>query len=188
MSADAAFAHARTQLEKNGGVATVILGRDQDVPSAWSAHPRVHWTVASEVNRHQLGHALPSNTRLVLFTERIDAPIFRAIRKETDRRHLPYLSRKTAQSVCEELEAHWFPARVPRHGPLDAERPSVSAAPPPAASAPALEAAEPEAPAADALDLAADAAPTTTTRGKGVMAFIQKHGNLSPVVSNADEA
>src|SRR5882672_192244 len=170
---DQAFERARHALQHDGGVVTVILGNKAESPTDWTWHPRVHWIVASQLKRIDVPGAVPSNTKLMFFTDDINVAVFQPLHNERKRRRLPYMIRKDGSAVAAEL-ARIFPNKV--------------VSPPDAVFSPAL-------PAIDAASTngangsasAADAKRVTAEKGS-VTAFLKQHADLTPKHSTAEEA
>jgi hypothetical protein len=186
MALDAQFEDAIKSLHTKGGLVSVVLGNGVDAPSDWTWHPQVHWIVASQVKRHDIPTAIPPNTRLMLITEHISALVFQPIHDERKRRRLPYMVRKTGDSVADELK-RIFKDTAPKVYESLPPAPVEAASngngnghgDPAAVEIPPVHAEPTE-------DRSAKAADGKVPLG-GLKAFMEKHQNLSPALSNAEE-
>lgn len=150
-------------LQKSGGLVTVVLGTGVDAPDEWGFHPRVHWLVARDVKRHAVAAAIPSNTRLLIFTENIHHQVYQPLQDERKRRRLPYLTKQSQGAVEDQLTKIFPKTSAPFNPipPIDVSKNGDSA---PAASA------EPD-------------------RSRGFLkTFLEKHVDFSPAKSTAEEA
>ncbi len=185
MALDAAFEDALSALHKKGGVVSVVLGHGVEPPHDWTWHPRVHWIASSQIKRADVPTAIPTNTRLMLLTEHINALVFQPIHDERKRRRLPYMIRKTGDAVADELKRIFKDEKPQVYESLSAKAESNGnghSDPAPVETPPGQ--AEPI---ADA-DLTRDA---KAAEGKvpigGLKAFMQQHQNLSPTITSAEE-
>jgi hypothetical protein len=132
------LSRARQEVMARGGLITVALGSDIELPKRWQDEPRVFPMNTVGLSYHQIHDAMPSNTRIVILTDRIPNTIFQPIHKEIKRRHINYLVRKTEAAVDDEL-ARW----IPKHSaPVVEEElppppPPTPPPPPPSFTAPA---------------------------------------------------
>lgn len=111
MALEKAFDDALKALHTSGGVVTVILGTGVDAPTDWTYHPRVHWVNASQLKRHDIPGAIPTNTKLMFFTDNISGNVFQPLHDERKRRRLPYMIRKSGDAVGQGLK-EIFPNKV----------------------------------------------------------------------------
>jgi hypothetical protein len=172
MALEKAFEDAVKALQTQGGLVTVVLGKGVEAPSDWSYHPRVHWVLSGSINRQMVPGAIPTNTKLMLLTENIDGRVFQPIHDERKRRRLPYMIRKSAEAVADELK-HLFPDKyVP--APTD-----KVFSPMPDMKAPSPEGSNGNGNGTDQ--------PSKAERGS-LKKFLEENANLSASMSTAEEA
>ena len=195
-----ALQRARTNLIAQGGLITVALGRNVELPPRWQQEPRVYPLRTAQLDYDTLREAMPSNTRIVILTDHIPGHLVQPIHREIQKRHLNYLVRKSPAAVDDEL-ARWLPtheAQVVVEEPPPAPPPDEPPPLPPDIEEEIVEALT------DALvteiengTLVTDPAPTrqepmpTSPKAAhgSITAFVLEHGDFSdPSVTSADEA
>lgn len=92
-----------------GGMVTVCLGKGFDIPSDFAYDPRVHFIVTAGLSPQAL--QIPSQTKIVIVTDRIGAQVFGSITSVCRRRGFPYLPRKTEDAIVNELKK-LLPAKI----------------------------------------------------------------------------
>ena len=98
----------RQEIISHGGVIAVALGRHIELSPQWAKEPRVHAIETADLTRDGIHQAVPSNTRVVIMTDGIPAPIFKPIHTEIQKRRLTYIVRHTGAELDAELR-RWLP-------------------------------------------------------------------------------
>jgi hypothetical protein len=85
-----------------GGMVTVCLGKGFEAPSEFAFDPRVHFIMTAGLSPQAL--QIPSQTKILIVTDRIGSQLFGSITAVCRRRGFPYLPRKTDGAIVNELK------------------------------------------------------------------------------------
>lgn len=108
--------NAREHLRSGGGVVTLLLGMGYDVPSDYAHHPQVHGVAANGIKRGAEAAAIPSNTRAIIVTDRIDQQTYNRLKDAMRHRGLVYISRRNQEAIGHTL-ADLLPKNAPKPKP-----------------------------------------------------------------------
>jgi len=178
---------ARAEVMKQGGKITVALGQGVELPEHWLSEPRLHIMHTVGLTYDQLQTAMPSNTRIVILTDRIPGAIYNPIHKEIKRRHINYLIRRGLPEVEHELEQWLRPIHEELPPPPTTPTPPEPPPPPPPADTLVTEIERDEVIRHHETAVAVTSTPLTdkddmalknAARGS-LMKFVQEHANIT---------
>lgn len=121
----------------NGGVVTVFLGKDYNLPDEFARHPQVRGVTANDLSPYKARGELDGNTRAVILTNRITPNVWNALKEELDRRHILYALRITPEALNNTL-ADIFDRTPPDTSEDEAEEAMVEAVAAPVADEPVV--------------------------------------------------
>lgn len=103
--ANMANTEAPIDMEHAGGIVTVILAKDMELPAPYDTHPQVHPLLAVDLPqvRADLSLKIPSTTKLVVVGGEIPSGTYAVLRRVLDDRNLVYVSKRNPTALGDAL-------------------------------------------------------------------------------------
>lgn len=109
-----------------GGIVTVLLGKNVDIPSAFQFHPLVHILDTSGYTPHDVERCFPSNSKAIITTRDLPKKFYDRLCGEVRRRRTPLLYRPTTGSVENELRKITSTAPTQNNGEPEKPAPPIA--------------------------------------------------------------